>query len=157
MIESLPWDESAGDPDKYIQILEEKKEEVQRDLRRLNRELRLVREVKKQKDIWDEWHRNGVPDQTRSRVGDSVHDNNPAEEGREPGSMSDGRTRKTRIIDLMRQNPGYIWKVADVQQALDDPKKECLRVAMDDLVREGKIMKHKGSNYEINLKHPEYS
>ena len=44
MIETLPWEEVAGNPDKYIQLLEEKELELQRDTFKVRQELRLVRQ-----------------------------------------------------------------------------------------------------------------
>ncbi|MDX3245989.1 hypothetical protein [Streptomyces sp. ME18-1-4] len=39
MIETLPWEEVAGNPDKYIQLLEEKEVELQRDTFKVRQEL----------------------------------------------------------------------------------------------------------------------
>ncbi|MFE0626846.1 hypothetical protein ACFW3D_07745 [Streptomyces sp. NPDC058864] len=155
MLLNLPWEESAKDPDKYIQMLEEKKDAAERELRQLNRKLKQVRQLKKHKDIWEEWERNGVPDLPGSRANSSAQDNDSAEASDGPNGVTGGPTRKKRVIDLMRQNPSYIWKVADVEQALGDANNKSLRVAMDELVRSGQLTKHKGSNYQINPDHPE--
>lgn len=69
MIETLPWEEVAGNPDKYIQLAEEKEADMQRDLYKLRQELRLLRNVKKQKEITDEWRASGIPDQRQPETG----------------------------------------------------------------------------------------
>ena len=99
MIETLLWEEVAGNPDKYIQLLKEKEVELQRDTFKVRQELRLARQVKKQMQIADEWRTSGIPEQRLSET-DTVD--------AEPATATGGfqvAPRETRILRLMAQDP----------------------------------------------------
>ena len=53
----------AGNPEKYIQLLEEKEAHLQRDAYQVRMELRLVRQIKKHMDTAREWRDSGIPEQ----------------------------------------------------------------------------------------------
>lgn len=46
MIETLSWEEMSGNPDKYIQLAEERKEMLQRDAHKVRVELAYLRRLK---------------------------------------------------------------------------------------------------------------
>jgi hypothetical protein len=145
MIEDLPWAEFASDPDKYIKELEETEEATQKDLHRVRQELRLMRQIKKQKDTAEEWKHNGIPEQR------TKHEPDDDEVGEEVGvTDSNGRplTRKQRIRSLMAQDPARQWKVNEIAQALADPNTKSVRVSMDELAHAGSIVKHPGAIYQ---------
>jgi hypothetical protein len=142
MVEDLPWEEFAGDPDKHIAWLEKKEEGLQRDMYKVRLELRLARQLKKHKDTADEWRRNGVPDQRQSTL-DADEDDDAA------AANPSGQTRKDRIREIMLQDPMRLWKAGSMAQALGEPAKgKSVRVTMDELVRAGELVKHPGSNYQ---------
>ncbi|WP_406406522.1 hypothetical protein [Streptomyces sp. NBC_01643] len=128
MIETVPWEEVAANPDKYVQLAEEKEAEMQRDIYKLRQELRLLRTMKKQKEIVDEWRESGIPEQRQPETGDD------AEATASGGSQP--LTRKMRIMRLMAQDPQRRWKALEVANALDEASKiKSVRVAMDELSR----------------------
>ena len=136
MIETLPWEEVAGNPDKYIQLLEEKELELQRDTFKVRQELRLVRQVKKQMQIAEEWRTSGIPEQ-RQADADS--------EDTETTTVAGGfqtLPRKTRILRLMAQDPTRQWKALEVANALNEAGKiKSVRVAADELAKAGSLIK----------------
>ncbi|MFG3304700.1 hypothetical protein [Streptomyces wuyuanensis] len=131
-------------------MLEDKEGETQRDLYKVRQELRLVRQIKKQKDTAEEWRRHGVPDQRRPDDFDASDEDESAHDTGGVNGHQTGPTRKVRILDLMAQDPKRIWKVNDVSLALNDRKIKSLRVAMDELVRAGSLTKHPGANYQFS-------
>lgn len=140
MIEDLPWEEFAGDPDTYIEKLEEKEDGLQKDLYKVRQELRLMRQLKKHKDTAEEWRRNGIPDQ-RQPMEDEDSDM--------AAPNAQGQTRKDRIREIMRQDAQRLWKAGSMAEALGVPtKSKSVRVTMDELVRSGELVKHPGSNYQ---------
>ncbi|MFF4356748.1 hypothetical protein [Streptomyces sp. NPDC001604] len=142
MIEDLPWEEFAGDPDTYITKLEKREEDLQKDLYKVRQELRLTRQLKRYKDTADEWRRNGIPDQRQS-VADDDEDNDST------AVNAQGQTRKDRIREIMRQDPMRLWKAGSMAEALGEPAKtKSVRVTMDELMRAGELVKHPGSNYQ---------
>ncbi|MER5911885.1 hypothetical protein ABT124_15595 [Streptomyces sp. NPDC001982] len=157
MIENLPWEEYAANPDKYVKMLEEQEEESQRDLYKVRQELRLVRQIKKQKDTAEEWRAHGVPDQRRPDDPYSTEDGEPSDEASRANGHPHGPTRKERVLALMGQDSSRIWKVANIAIALDDHKIKSIRVAMDELVRAGSLTKHPGANYQFNTASPRSS
>ncbi|MFE1287804.1 hypothetical protein [Streptomyces sp. NPDC058751] len=135
MIESLPWEDVAGNPEKFIELLEEKEAELQRETHKVRMELRLVRQIKKQMDIAAEWRESGIPEQRQTEPG---HDN-PA-----PITSTEGKppSRKDRILHLMSQDPQRHWKALEMADALNETSKgKSVRVAMDELYRSGRIAK----------------
>ncbi|MGI3202944.1 hypothetical protein ACRJ4W_40555 [Streptomyces sp. GLT-R25] len=143
MIEDLPWEAFAGDPDTYVEKLEEKEEDLQKDIYKVRQELRLMRQLKKHKDIAEEWRRSGIPDQRQSTPDDDEEEN----EMEAPNGH--GQTRKDRIRDLMRQDPQRLWKAGSMAAVLGVPSKtKSVRVTMDELVRAEELVKHPGSNYQ---------
>lgn len=141
MIEDLPWEEFAGDPDTHIVKLEEKEDGLQKDLYKVHQELRLMRHLKKHKDTAEEWRRNGIPDQRQSADDDDDNDMTM------PNAQ--GQTRKDLIRELMRQDPQRLWKAGAMAESLGVPAKtKSVRVTMDELVRAGELVKHPGSNYQ---------
>lgn len=142
MIEDLPWEEFAGDPDTHIAKLEEREEGLQKDIYKVRQELRLARQLKKHKDIADEWRRNGIPDQRQSAADDDEDDDTTA-------ANPQGQTRKDRIREFMLQDPKRLWKAGSMAETLGVPSKaKSVRVTMDELVRAGELVKHPGSNYQ---------
>ncbi|MFJ4851526.1 MULTISPECIES: hypothetical protein [unclassified Streptomyces] len=151
MIEDLPWAEYASDPDKYVKMLEQEEEATQKDLFKVRQRLRHVRHLKKQKDTFEDWKRNGVPDQ---RKADDLHSPDYGDPDEESGSSgSRGPTRKQLVKELLVQDPSRIWKVAQVVAALQDGNEKALRVAMDDMWRAGILHKHPGALYQYNVDH----
>jgi hypothetical protein len=143
MIEDLPWEEFAGDPDTYVERLEEKEEGLQKDIYKVRQELRLVRQLKKHKEIAEEWRRSGIPEQRQATADDDDEEN----EMESPNAH--GQTRKDRIRELMRQDPQRLWKAGSMATALGVPTKtKSVRVSMDELVRAEELVKHPGSNYQ---------
>ncbi|MEV7393828.1 MULTISPECIES: hypothetical protein [unclassified Streptomyces] len=142
MIEDVPWEAFAGDPDTYVERLEEKEEDLQKDLYKVRQELRLMRQLKKHKDTAEEWKRSGIPDQRQQSLDDEDENELTAPNGQ-------GQTRKDRIRELMRQDPQRLWKAGSMAEALGVPTKtKSVRVTMDELVRAGELVKHPGSNYQ---------
>lgn len=142
MIENVSWGEFAGDPDKYIGELEEKEEDLQKDLYKVRQELRLVRQIKKHKDTAEEWKRTGIPDQRQPSQDDEDDNEMTALNGQV-------QTRKDRIRDIMRQDPQRMWKAGSMAETLGVPtKSKSVRVTMDELMRAGELVKHPGSNYQ---------
>jgi hypothetical protein len=143
MIEDLPWEEFAGDPDTHIVKLEEKEDGLQKDLYKVRQELRLMRQLKRHKDTATEWRRNGIPDQRQSTADEDDEDNDSTV----PNAQ--GQTRKDRIREFMRQDPQRLWKAGSMAEALGVPTKtKSVRVTMDELMRTGELVKHPGSNYQ---------
>ncbi|WP_405881051.1 hypothetical protein OG762_22115 [Streptomyces sp. NBC_01136] len=141
MIEDLPWEEFAGDPDTHIEKLEEKEDGLQKDLYKVRQELRLMRQIKRHKDTAEDWRRHGIPDQRQSADDDEDNDMTV------PNAQ--GQTRKDRIRELMRQDPQRHWKAGSMAEALGVPtKSKSVRVTMDELMRAGELVKHPGSNYQ---------
>ncbi|MFJ8550876.1 hypothetical protein [Streptomyces sp. NPDC093676] len=142
MIEGLSWDEMAGDPDKHILKLKEEEENLQTALYKVRQELRLFRQIKKHKDLAEDWIDNGVPDQRQSSQDDEDDEDMTTSNGQ-------GQTRKDRIRDIMRQDPQRLWKAGSMAEALGVPTKtKSVRVTMDELMRAGELVKHPGSNYQ---------
>jgi hypothetical protein len=137
VIESLPWEEVSSDPDKYIDALEERDRELQREAFKVRQELRLVRQLKKFKDTTEDWRQNGVPEQRQTEPDEaSPHG---------AGAGGQGATRKDRIGALLAQDPQRQWKVKEAAIALGEIEKEkAVRVAMDELARANKIIKQTG-------------
>ncbi|MEU0407931.1 hypothetical protein ABZ307_08895 [Streptomyces griseorubiginosus] len=141
MIEDLPWEEFAGDPDTHIEKLEEKEEDLQKDLYKVRQELRLARQLKKHKDTAEEWRRHGIPDQRQPSADDDDSDIS--------APNGQGQTRKDHIRTIMRQDPQRLWKAGSMAETLGVPtKSKSVRVTMDELVRSGELVKHPGSNYQ---------
>ncbi|MFJ6897076.1 hypothetical protein [Streptomyces hokutonensis] len=142
MIETLPWEEVAGNPDKYIQLLEEGVE-LQRDTFKVRQELRLVRQVKKQMQIADEWRTTGIPEQRQPDT-DSEDDETTA-----AASGFQVAPRKTRILRLMAQDPMRQWKALEVANALNQAHKiKSVRVAADELAKAGSLIKLPNAFYQ---------
>lgn len=143
MIETLPWEEVAGNPDKYIQLLEEKEVELPREMFKVRQELRLVRHVQKQMQIADEWRSSGIPEQRQSDT-DS--------EESEPTTATGGFhtvPRKTRILRLMAQHPTRHWKALEVAKALNEVDKiKSVREAADELAKAGSLIKLPNAFYQ---------
>ncbi|WP_037614901.1 hypothetical protein [Streptomyces aureus] len=142
MIESLPWEDVAGNPEKFIELLEEKEAELQRETHKVRMELRLVRQIKKQMDIAAEWRECGIPEQRQPEPG---HDS-PA-----PIASMEGRapSRKERILHLMSQEPTRSWKALEMAVALNETDKgKSVRVALDELSRSGRIAKLPNAFYQ---------
>ncbi|MFF7601071.1 hypothetical protein [Streptomyces mirabilis] len=143
MIETLPWEEVAGNPDKYIQLLEEKEVELQRDLYKVRQELRLVRQVQKQMQIANEWRATGIPEQRQPETDSDNAETTPAASGFQAAP------RKTRIMRLMAQDPLRRWKALEVANALDEADKiKSVRVAADELARSGSLIKLPNAFYQ---------
>ncbi|WP_157901114.1 hypothetical protein [Streptomyces davaonensis] len=144
MIEDLPWEEFASDPDAHIAKLEVEEVGLQKDLYKVRQELRLMRQLKKHKDTAEEWRRNGIPDQRQQSL-----DDDDEEESEMTAPNGQGLTRKDRIRELMRQDPQRLWKAGSMADSLGVPTKtKSVRVSMDELVRAGELVKHPGSNYQ---------
>ncbi|WP_406393675.1 hypothetical protein OG806_24680 [Streptomyces sp. NBC_00882] len=143
MIETLPWEEVAGNPDKYIRLLEEKEFELQRETYKVRQELRLVRHVQKQMQIADEWRASGIPEQRQS---------DSESEDAEPTTAASGFQavpRKTRILRLMAQDPTRQWKALEVANALNEVDKiKSVRVAADELAKAGSLIKLPNAFYQ---------
>lgn len=142
MIGTLPWEEVAGNPDKYIQLLEERETELQRDLFKVRQELKVVRLMKKQKELTHEWRMSGIPDQRKAEA--------PSDEGET--TVAGGYqpfTRKTRIMRLIGQDPQRQWKALEVASALNESLKiKSVRVAMDELAKTGSLIKLPNAYYQ---------
>ncbi|WP_406726512.1 hypothetical protein WJ438_20230 [Streptomyces sp. GD-15H] len=104
MVEDLPWEEFAGDPDKYIAKLEEKEEGLQKDMYKACQELRLARRLKKHKGAADEWRRSGIRAQRNSAAEDDEDDDAAAAEGR-PARIASERSRVRIPCDSGRKAP----------------------------------------------------
>lgn len=143
MIETLPWEEVAGNPDKYIQLLEEKEVELQRDTFKVRQELRLVRSVKKQMQIADEWRTSGIPEQRQPDTDSEDAETTAAASGFQVAP------RKTRILRLMAQDPMRQWKALEVANALNEAHKiKSVRVAADELAKAGSLIKLPNAFYQ---------
>ncbi|MFH8564615.1 hypothetical protein [Streptomyces sp. NPDC017988] len=143
MIETLPWADVAGNPDKHLQLLEEKEVELQRELFRVRQQVKALRQVQKVKHLVDEWRVSGIPEQRQS--GDSQEDD--ADATTRNGSQPP--TRKVRILALLGQEPQRHWKVFEVAEALDElPKIKSVRVAMDELAKVGSLAKLPNAFYQ---------
>lgn len=142
MIETLPWEEVAGNPDKYIQLLDERETELQRDLFKVRQELKVVRLMKKQKELTDEWRTSGIPDQRKTEA--------PSDDGEATGASGyQPVTRKTRIMRLIGQDPQRQWKALEVASALNESLKiKSVRVAMDELAKTGSLIKLPNAYYQ---------
>ncbi|MEW2518629.1 hypothetical protein [Actinacidiphila alni] len=111
----------------------------------MRQELRLVRQIKKQKDTVEEWKRNGIPEQR------TKHEAGEDEVSEEAGTTdSNGRPvpRKQRIRNLMAQDPARQWKVNEIAHALGATNVKSVRVSMDELAQTGAIIKHPGAIYQ---------
>ena len=143
MIETLPWEEVAGNPDKYIQLLEEKELELQRDTFKVRQELRLVRQAKKQMQIAEEWRTSGIPEQRQADI-----DSEDTETTTVAGGFQT-LPRKTRILRLMAQDPTRQWKALEVANALNEAGKiKSVRVAADELAKAGSLIKLPNAFYQ---------
>ncbi|MFG2027182.1 hypothetical protein [Streptomyces sp. NPDC048825] len=143
MIENLPWEEVAGNPDKYIQLLEEKDVELQRESFKVRQELRLVRQVKKQMQIADEWRSSGIPDQRQPHTDSEKAETTTAASGLQ------AVPRKTRILRLMAQDPLRQWKALEVANALNEADKiKSVRVAADEPAKAGSLIKLPNAFYQ---------
>ncbi|MEU9149101.1 hypothetical protein AB0D59_00760 [Streptomyces sp. NPDC048417] len=143
MIETLPWEEVAGDPDKYIELLEEREVELQRDLFKVRQELRLVRQVQKQMQIANEWRSTGIPEQRQPDTDSDNTETTPAASGFQ------AVPRKTRIMRLMAQDPLRRWKALEVANALNEADKiKSVRVAADELAKSGSLIKLPNAFYQ---------
>ncbi|MEU5533545.1 hypothetical protein [Streptomyces sp. NPDC020362] len=104
-------------------------------------ELRLVRQLKKQMDIAEEWRESGIPEPRRPEPGYESPAQQAAEGGKPP--------RKDRILHLMSQDPQRLWKALEMADALNESEKgKSVRVAMDALHRSGKIAKLPNAFYQ---------
>ena len=143
MIETIPWEEVAGNPDKYILLLEEKEVELQRDTFKVRQELRLVRSVKKQMQIADEWRMSGIPEQRQPDTDSEDAETTAAASGFQVAP------RKTRILRLMAQDPMRQWKALEVANALNEAHKiKSVRVAADELAKSGSLIKLPNAFYQ---------
>ncbi|GAA3570666.1 hypothetical protein [Streptomyces osmaniensis] len=142
MIENLPWEEVAGNPEKYIQLLEERDAHLQRDTYQVRMELRLVRQIKKHMDTAREWRESGIPEQRQP---------DPAYDQPTTSTSANGKLppRKDRILLLMSQDPQRQWKALEMADALNESSKgKSVRVAMDELYKAGKISKLPNAFYQ---------
>ncbi|SCK15252.1 hypothetical protein [Streptomyces sp. WMMB 322] len=142
MIENISREELAGDPDKYLRLLKEKREELRRELAKIGKEVTAMEQVKRWGDKIDQWAESGIPEPRRAEP-------DPREEPRD-STHAQAPTRKARIMALMGQDPQRTWKVSDVAGALNEESKaKCVRVAMDELARAGSLMKLPGAVYQF--------
>jgi hypothetical protein len=142
MIENISREELAGDPDKYLRLLKEKREELRRELAKIRQEVTAMEQVKKWGDKIDEWAASGIPEPRQPEPG-------PRDESRDT-AHTQAPTRKGRIMALMGQDPQRTWKVSDVAGALnEEPKAKCVRVAMDELARAGSLTKLPNAFYQF--------
>lgn len=142
MIETLPWEEISGNPDKYIQLAEERKERLQRDSHKVRQELAYLRKLKEHKETQEQWRASGIPDQRQSAP--------PREETETPAAGGFQQpTRKMRILRLMSQDPQRQWKALEMAHALDEPAKiKSVRVAMDEQAKAGDLTKLPNAFYQ---------
>lgn len=127
MLKNHEWHEYAGDPDKFLPILEEEERKTLDDLHQLRRDLRVVRNLSKYKAEQE----GRPPNADRSAASNNLQ----------------RRTRKQRVLELMAQAPEQLWKVRDVATALDDLNVKSLRVTMEDLTNSGSLHKDENANY----------
>ncbi|MGP3952198.1 hypothetical protein [Streptomyces sp. 7N604] len=126
----------------HTQTLEKREEELQRELYEVRQVLRLTRQVQKCKDTLQNWQRNGVPDPRRSHP--SGDGNDRRQEG---GRSGDAKlTRKERILSLLAQDPQRRWKARHVADGLNDPQLKSVRVALDEMMRAGAVLKHEDAH-----------
>ncbi|WP_406731493.1 hypothetical protein [Streptomyces sp. NBC_01794] len=143
MIESLPWTEWTSDPERILQLLEEKERELQRELFRVRQEVKQVRQVLKVMHTVDGWRASGIPEQRQPETTSDDPQETNANGFQAP-------TRKARILALLSQDPLRHWKVFDVANALDEvPKIKSVRVAMDELAKAGSLAKLPNAYYQF--------
>lgn len=142
MIETLSWEEVAGNPDKYVQLLSEREQGLQGELSTLQEELRLVRQLSELREESARLRTSGFPGQRGAN-----------REHADTGFNSDGTppsTRKSRIMNLIAQDPQRLWKVRDVADALGEESKiKSIRVAMDQLTKSGSLSKLPNAYYQF--------
>lgn len=144
MIETLSWEEISVDPDKQLQLLEEKESELQRELFSVRHEMRAMRALQKVRQLHEEWSRSGIPGLRRAENDADRESAENATTGFQPP------TRKARILALLSQDPQRHWKVHDVASALDEvPKIKSVRVAMDELAKSGSLTKLPNAFYQF--------
>ncbi|QKV93754.1 hypothetical protein HUT19_19980 [Streptomyces sp. NA02950] len=143
MIDTLDWPELSGDPEKFLQALEEREAELQQELYKVRQVARQVRQLLKVKDTLASWHESGIPEQ-RQAENQAAGPEDAATGGTQPP------TRKIRIMTLLSQDPQRQWKVSDVATALDEvPKIKSVRVAMDELAKVGSLTKLPNAFYKV--------
>lgn len=148
MIETLDWPELSGDPEKFLQALNEREAELQQELYKVRQVARQVRQLLKVKDTLTSWHESGIPEQRQAENQASSPEDSAAAGAQPP-------TRKVRIMTLLSQDPQRQWKVSDVATALDEvPKIKSVRVAMDELARAGSITKLPNAFYKFAHSQP---
>lgn len=142
MIENIPREELAGDPDKYLRLLKEKREELKRETAKIRQEITAMEQVKKWGDKINEWAQSGIPEPRRPEP-------SPQDKSRDTANTQ-APTRKARILGLTGQDPQRKWKVSDVANALNEESKaKCVRVAMDELARAGSLTKLPNAVYQF--------
>ncbi|MFF8843440.1 hypothetical protein ACF08N_12020 [Streptomyces sp. NPDC015127] len=148
MIETIPWEKLAGDPEEQLRLLEEREVELQQELFKVRQEVKLMRQLLKARHTFEEWCRSGIPEQRKSP------DDHHADADSGSTSSFQAPTRKVRILALLGQDPQRHWKVSDVASALDEVAKvKSVRVAMDELAKAGSLAKLPNAFYQYVTKH----
>lgn len=111
----------------------------------MGQQLRLTLRVQECSHTLQEWQRNGIPEPGRPRRGND----SGAQRSQSGGSESDAKPpRKVRILALLSQDPQRRWKARQVADGLADPQLKSVRVALDEMMRAGSLVKHEDATYQ---------